>query len=58
MNGRGRRFGGRYGTTYGRARRGPHRLFLIGLHAAAVIADHHLFRDNSLRRMLPELEPV
>jgi superoxide oxidase len=27
--------------------------FLIGLHAAAALAHHYLFRDNTLIRMLP-----
>jgi len=28
--------------------------FLIGLHAAAALLHHYLYRDNTLRRMLPE----
>jgi cytochrome b561 len=27
--------------------------FLIGLHAAAALAHHYLWRDNTLLRMLP-----
>lgn len=31
--------------------------FLVGLHAAAALAHHYLFRDNTLTRMLPGRNP-